>query len=46
MILIIDKLTLLYLKPKKIESFRGRSIYELIGISFYKKYFTYIWRPS
>ena len=38
MILIIDKLTLLYLKPKKIESFRGRSIYELIGISFYKKY--------
>ena len=38
MILIIDKLTLLYLKPKKIESFRGRSIYELISISFYKKY--------
>lgn len=38
MISIIDKLTLLYLQPKKFESFRGRSIYEFIGIKFYKKY--------
>lgn len=29
---------LLYFKPKKFEFYRGRTIYELIGIKIYKKY--------
>jgi hypothetical protein len=38
MISFSEKLALLYLNPKKIESYRDRTIYQFIGIKFYKKY--------
>jgi hypothetical protein len=35
---IISNLTLSYFKPKSFELYRGKTIYDLIGIKFYKKY--------
>ena len=35
---IISNLTLSYFKPKCFELYRGKTIYDLIGIKFYKKY--------
>jgi hypothetical protein len=35
---IISNLTLSYFKPKSFELYRGKTIYDVIGIKFYKKY--------
>ena len=35
---VINWISLKYFRPKKFEYYRNRTIYELIGIKFYKKY--------